>query len=985
MKNLKQCIVNDYTKNMNFAWRFLYKVKNYVRKNLYRQSGDFKESEEGQFKFCWPEKLHPDNTEKLFKELQAKTYELFEVKDNREVEKNTKEAAKECVKKGCNFQKVGDWICDAECNNAECHWDEGDCDLPDDRKVVREFDKVKDKAFVIDTSASADSPNHNNVLEDTKMLTSNVLRYCGDKKCSKFTAFVCKAPFCNPKDKGWDDGKSAYDEKTSWGESCKNAPFAERIDKVVNPDNGEEEEVKRRWFPYRGFFQTISEKDYCPDDCTGNADATDDLFNSWNRAHSPSVITADQAIDHLTTTEISWKSTVTNEEKWILSWNGSLSDGTKSNSVKRRYGIRYKAPKGIVLSRNESGQTFLKFECDGTFGWGVGNGFHFVVRIPGIYKMFNLFSQLFKYSQSCRYEINKLGDITQNIFRANWQLWNPLNGALLRLTQSIDGKRPSLKFVENDKKYHRPYGFLPYPSETNLGQIKLPGSVCTPDNGRTCVSGDKPRIVMPKTCSYEVFEKYEMCRLKFTGLTELLGTKSEVLFEMNRCSAESGFADSLFTGAVVMTGDVATTFSPLRWCKDDNSCKKSQKCVDFGGLTNLDQEAQPQNIKSTTSLSGDGKFYKLDHQTLRDPFAAAVYGMKGANEQCIQKDKPIQNSIRNLIRKMGYLAADEESDLKVCLPSWAVDFREVTNRGESFLKNRMEIRNNGLVIRGLESTGVSALFYGLDKYMPGNKNTIVNADAGYEYQTIKIDIDGGSKDTTCEVKDSIKRGVITHLKNKIPEELDYLTEKDVLVNCEDAQRRRMLLSSKVKVAVSIQLDEKKKAELAKKVNAAVSDDAGKAEVAKSMGDSGVILADGKKVTSTSINAIDAPEKTAKSVKLPTDDLDPSISNGMKEKANKDEASKSLAKLARDTPVEEDKKESTEKKKEDSIPLTTVLIYVGIGLVSLCVCACGVGFGLYYMGKAHAEREKATPNPLYEMRPSDLSKMKTTQNQMRVSI
>jgi hypothetical protein len=248
--------------------------------------------------------------------------------------------------------------------------------------------------------------------------------------------------------------------------------------------------------------------------------------------------------------------------------------------------------------------------------------------------MINLVSSLIKYTQSCRYEMNQIGDITLDVFRANWELWNPMNGALLRLTQTMNGNRPSLYNVDKDKRFHTPYDIgslkVPYPSEISFGPIEAP--LCTnPGSGKSCRSGNGWRVTMPGTCTYEVYEKYGVCRFKYVGLGDLLDTKSELLFEMARCSKESGLEDSLFEMALVMTGDVATTMSPITWCENGGDCKSSEACVDVKEITNLDETLSTDNLKRGGTLVDTGT------QLLRDPFAAVVYGRKGGNEQCISK------------------------------------------------------------------------------------------------------------------------------------------------------------------------------------------------------------------------------------------------------------------------------------------------------------------------------------------------------------
>merc|ERR1712072_394957 len=259
--------------------------------------------------------------------------------------------------------------------------------------------------------------------------------------------------------------------------------------------------------------------------------------------------------------------------------------------------------------------------------------------------------------------------------------------------------------VEKDKRFHTPYNFgsrdefkISYPSEMSFGPIEAP--LClNPGSGKSCRSGNNWRVTMPGTCTYEVYEKYGVCRFKYVGLGDLLDTKSELLFEMARCSKESGLEDSLFEMALVMTGDVATTMSPITWCENGGDCKSSEACVDVKRITNLDE-----------TLSTEDKELNTETQLLRDPFAAFVYGRKGGNEQCITKNMPIQNSIRNLLRKMALLPEDSETELKICLPSWSLDLSQVAQQAQNFGQNKLYFVNNGLVIEGLEKTGKSALY-----------------------------------------------------------------------------------------------------------------------------------------------------------------------------------------------------------------------------------------------------------------------------------
>ena len=125
----------------------MYKIKNFIRKNLYREIDDFKERLSNQLKFCVPEEMRFSyNTLSELGEKLGKKLDAFDTTEGSESSETTT-AANACHSKGCDVQQVGDWICDTKCNNQECHWDGGDCDLPDSRKINSDYDQ--DRAFVI--------------------------------------------------------------------------------------------------------------------------------------------------------------------------------------------------------------------------------------------------------------------------------------------------------------------------------------------------------------------------------------------------------------------------------------------------------------------------------------------------------------------------------------------------------------------------------------------------------------------------------------------------------------------------------------------------------------------------------------------------------------------------------------------------------------------------------------------------------------------
>merc|ERR1711968_276093 len=55
----------------------------------------------------------------------------------------------------CGLYDVGNFICNPSCNIKECHWDGGDCNMPDGKKIseiTKDTDKKTYKAFVLDVT-----------------------------------------------------------------------------------------------------------------------------------------------------------------------------------------------------------------------------------------------------------------------------------------------------------------------------------------------------------------------------------------------------------------------------------------------------------------------------------------------------------------------------------------------------------------------------------------------------------------------------------------------------------------------------------------------------------------------------------------------------------------------------------------------------------------------------------------------------------------
>ena len=88
---------------------------------------------------------------------------------------------------------------------------------------------------------------------------------------------------------------------------------------------------------------------------------------------------------------------------------------------------------------------------------------------------------------------------------------------------------------------------------------------------------------MPETCTYEMYRDKSLCKLKFQGLKDIFQSKADMLVEMRRCTGTK--SGGFISVAMVMTGDVAVTASPLKWCSTNaevTACQNENKvCMDL--------------------------------------------------------------------------------------------------------------------------------------------------------------------------------------------------------------------------------------------------------------------------------------------------------------------------------------------------------------------------------------------------------------------
>jgi hypothetical protein len=129
-----------------------------------------------------------------------------------------------------------------------------------------------------------------------------------------------------------------------------------------------------------------------------------------------------------------------------------------------------------------------------------------------------------------------------------------------------------------------------------------------------------------------------------------------------------------------------------------------------------------------------------------------------------------------------------------------------------------------------------------------------------------------------------------------------MVANDVEIKCDDSNRRRMLLASKVTITVSIQLKKETAADVAKEVAQQMATPEAKASVAANMQSEGVLLADDTLISTQSIGSIDAETTTSASAEADiSGDKATSIQN---QKANK-ARTEALEKMGDDVETDEE--------------------------------------------------------------------------------
>jgi hypothetical protein len=167
------CEVDSDSSKLTFAWSFIYKIQKFIRKTLFKVDAPFKPQTEGEFKFCMPNRVAENKTkwaEDFSKLYFEDKWEMVNAMSNRDVrEKYPHDGSrhdevglwrffKPCQQKSnytCGLYDVGNFVCNPSCNIKECHWDGGDCNMPDGKKISeinKDTDKSTYKAFVLDVT-----------------------------------------------------------------------------------------------------------------------------------------------------------------------------------------------------------------------------------------------------------------------------------------------------------------------------------------------------------------------------------------------------------------------------------------------------------------------------------------------------------------------------------------------------------------------------------------------------------------------------------------------------------------------------------------------------------------------------------------------------------------------------------------------------------------------------------------------------------------
>jgi len=346
---------------------------------------------------------------------------------------------------------------------------------------------------------------------------------------------------------------------------------------------------------------------------------------------------------------------------------------------------------------------------------------------------------------------------------------------------------------------------------------------------------------------------------------------------------------------------------------------------------------------------------------MSDPISTLIFGQaNGMKSMCKSKawyNKGMQRMIRHIVRRMNNGPSDGKTDLKVCVPSIAVNIEtDGLNNAKKFIpelacKNDdsdpacrdakkdplLKHSSDGTVtVRGLESTDRKACSYQLLQQFSQKSNGkwSMKAETGRKWLTTKIKLSSKFKKSACTQPNAIRTSIISKLKKRNYDLWQDLEPRHVLIQCtgyveDGSSKRRLRVMMKVdasasttpprllkedqELSISIQLSEKQESEGI----AATKETIGTpAAIAETLADAGVTDESGTPIKSADIAEVEVASETSDDIeveKLP-DDIASAIGD--------------------DTPTTE--------KKDEKTKLDWVIIGVLIGVGAMCLLMCAAG-------------------------------------------
>jgi hypothetical protein len=436
-------------------------------------------------------------------------------------------------------------------------------------------------------------------------------------------------------------------------------------------------------------------------------------------------------------------------------------------------------------------------------------------------------------------------------------------------------------------------------------------------------------------------------------------TEAEDLYvQLKRCPAEE--SGSLPAFALVADGPQLTFSAPFQTCTADTDCNSNLKCVDGNKAAKMEEIFKDNKLKYTPTgeseetESDDAMSFPL----MSDPISTLIFGQaNGMKTMCKNKDwygKGTQRMIRHVVRRMNNGPSDGKTDLRVCVPSVAVNVEtDGLNNLKKFLPDALcngesndavcrEAKKNPLLkqspsgdsfeIRGLEATDRKACSYQLLTQFSKKSDGkwAMKAETGRKWLTTKIQISPKFKKSACTQPAAIRTAIITKLKKKNYDLWQDLEPRHVLIQCTGYDATRRLLRTTMKeiataasssrqlednqeLSISIQLNEKQEAEA---ITAAKDTLGSPTAIAETLAQAGVTDEEGTPISSSDVAGVEVASKTSDDIEV--------------EKLPDDIASA----LGDDVPDEK-------KDEKSAVDWVVIGVLIGVGVMCLLMCAAGL--------------------------------------------